>query len=132
MTEAKIANLIYQVESGKATTDKERVLNFIMHNPNTTIWNIHLSLNILLHAVSARLSSLMDDGIVRETGSITIASNNRTFSTLQFVNDPHFRQQLRDAKEQEKLDKACRILLENFGHKLSTMTKVNLKQIMTP
>jgi DNA-binding transcriptional regulator GbsR (MarR family) len=128
MTEAKIINLVQQIESGQAKTDAEKILLYIKNNPLTTIYEMSKTLHMFLHTVSARLSALMEAGVVKAVGLHNI--DGRTFSTLEYVPDIAQQQALRDAQEQERLNKHCKYILENHSGKLTDLTRYNLKQIM--
>lgn len=70
-----------QVQSGKLLNDKQRLYSHIKKHPGITLGNLSRATKIVLQTASARVSDLMDMGIVEvpvkqsEIGMIKVTSN---------------------------------------------------------
>lgn len=69
MKTASYQNFLQQIQSGKITTDKQRVYQEIKKNPNITLRELCKTLKMKHQTVSARLSDLLDLGVVEICGT---------------------------------------------------------------
>lgn len=88
MTSNKIDALNYQLTSGKATSDRAKILLEISKKP-LTIENLVL-MGWKIQTASARCSELEDLGMIKKLYNPT-----NSFSWFQFVSDPQEREDLR-------------------------------------
>lgn len=84
----KIDALIYQITSGKAKSDKEKILSEIYKKP-LTIENLVL-MGFKIQTASARCSELEEMGLIKKMYNPT-----NSFSWFRFVEDPQEREDLR-------------------------------------
>ena len=84
----KIDALIYQITSGKAKSDKEKILFEIFKKP-LTIENLVL-MGFKIQTASARCSELEEMGLIKKMYNPT-----NSFSWFRFVEDPQEREDLR-------------------------------------
>jgi hypothetical protein len=89
MKSNKIDALNYQLTSGKATSDRAKILLEISKKP-LTIENLVL-MGWKIQTASARCSELEDLGLIKKLYNPT-----NSFSWFQFVSDPQEREDLRD------------------------------------
>jgi len=69
MTNASYKTFMHQLATGKIETDKTRLYNYILKFPKLTLNEIRINLNMKHQTVSARLSDLLDIGVVCVTGT---------------------------------------------------------------
>jgi hypothetical protein len=84
----KIDALIYQITSGKAKSDKEKILSEIYKKP-LTIESLVL-MGYKIQTASARCSELEELGLIKKMYNPT-----NSFSWFRFVEDPQEREDLR-------------------------------------
>lgn len=70
MTKASIETLLVQLNSSKIKTSKARVYRYIRRNPYCTKDDIIRDLNMPHQTTTARLSDLLDLGVIEAIGSV--------------------------------------------------------------
>lgn len=103
---AKIEALLKQIHSGKRLSDKARILEFIMKHPYCTTIDVEVKLNMLHQTSSARISDLLDLGVIEERGTKATATSSFTYLKFQ----PSYLKQVLNAKKRKK---------EKYNHWLS-------------
>lgn len=69
MTNASYKTFLHQLATGKIDTDKTRLYNYILKFPKLTLNEIRINLNMKHQTISARLSDLLDMGVVFISGT---------------------------------------------------------------
>ncbi|MCB0448445.1 MAG: MarR family transcriptional regulator [Gelidibacter sp.] len=95
---AKIQALLKQIHSGKRQSDKARVLDFVMKHPYCTTVDVEVKLNMLHQTASARISDLLDLGVIEERGTKETATSNFTYLKYQ----PDYLQQVINSRNRKK------------------------------
>lgn len=84
MTKASLETFLRQVNSLKSKTDKVRVYRYILKNPNCTKNDLIRDLNMPHQTVTARLSDLLDLGVVEITGTQNKVTGCVSLLQIQF------------------------------------------------
>jgi predicted DNA-binding transcriptional regulator len=79
----KIKALLNQISSGKLKTDMARVLYYIKTHPYTTLPEIERKLFLKHETASARVSDLLDIGIIEEQGVKKTVLGHYTYFKFQ-------------------------------------------------
>lgn len=74
-TKASTETFFEQIRSGKLLNDKQRVYAYIKKHPGITLNDLSRGLKMLIQTVSARLSDLMDMGVVEVIATTTRIGN---------------------------------------------------------
>jgi len=101
--------LLKQIESGKIETDKAKILNYIINNPNSTWLDIKISLNLLENTAGARISDLEDLGLIMPKYTKEQRGSNQ--STYIYVSDEDVRSVLIKQRAEAKILKAVKKLM---------------------
>lgn len=94
----KIKALINQVNSGQLTSDLSRILHHIKLHPYTTLPEVKRKLSISHQTASARISDLLDLGVIEEKGSKKTAKSSHTYFKYQ----PDISIQIINSKKRKK------------------------------
>lgn len=95
---ASINALMQQIKSGKRLSDKARIVKFLRETPYSTLSTIEQKLGLLRSTSSARVSELMDIGLIEERGTQKRANGYETLFAVQ--TDPS--KQARNALNRKK------------------------------
>lgn len=82
----KVKTWLNQIESGMITSNTTKILNYIMNHNGCTILNMREDLVCSHQTLTAIISSLMDEGLVKAIGEIEVDSSQ--YSRMFFVSDP--------------------------------------------
>lgn len=94
----KIEALLKQIHSGKRMSDNARILDYIMKHPFTTTSEVEIKLNMLHQTASARISDLLDIGVIEEKGKKESARSSFTYLKYQ----PNPSKQIENALKRKK------------------------------
>jgi len=83
---AKIQAWLTQIESGKAQSDAAKILQLMRKQHFSTIEEISAALNMVKSTVTARMTSLLELGIIYRCGNRKV--NGRNYQLYMFVSDP--------------------------------------------
>ena len=101
--EPRIETWIRNLENGNITNKTMVVLSYIKKHPNTDIREICTVCDLPHQTVTACLSNIMDEGVVKVVGEREHGKS--LFSTLLFVNDQQERYRLKHARIIAKMEK---------------------------
>lgn len=79
----KIQALLKQIHSGKRMSDNARILDYVMKHPYCTTSDVEIKLNMLHQTASARISDLLDMGVIEERGKKETAKSSFTYLKYQ-------------------------------------------------
>jgi len=99
----KVKTWLNQIESGMISTNTTRILNYIMHHSGHTIWDMRSNLNISHQTLTAIISNLMDEGLVKSSGEVEVDSSH--YSKLFFVQNEVERKHQIDSRRSEKFSR---------------------------
>lgn len=99
----KVKTWLNQIESGMISSNTTRILNYIMNNEGCTILHMREDLLCSHQTMTAIISSLMDEGLVKMDGEIE--QDNSHYSKLYFVNDIDERKSLVSDRHEERFKK---------------------------
>ena len=125
----RIQALLHQVHSGKLQTDMARILHHIKKHPYTTLSELKRKLNMKHQTASARVSDLLDMGLIEEKDT---KKSHHSFETY-FTYQSDIRKQEHNAKKRKKtkyqhwLKKG----LSQFEDLINPELKQELKQVTT-
>ena len=94
----RIKALLDQVRSGKLQTDMARVLHHIKTKPYSTLSELERKLNMKHQTASARVSDLLDMGLIEEQGT---KKSHHSFQTY-FKYQPSSLKQIDNARKRKK------------------------------
>lgn len=120
----KIKALLNQIKNGKLNTDKARVLHHIKNHPYSTLSEIERKLNMIHQTASARVSDLLDMGLIQETGTKKTARSQETYFRFQ----PNFQKQNTNAtkRKEEKYKRWVKTGLTQFEEFINPNLKSEL------
>jgi hypothetical protein len=128
--ESKVETWIRNLESGNIVNKTMIVLNYIKKHPYTDINEIRTVCDLPHQTVTACLSNIMDEGVVKMVGQREC--NNNVYSTLLFIQNHPERMKLRSARAEEKMVKWMRQGLNKHSAYLPEEIKIHLqKQLFT-
>lgn len=102
----KVKTWLKQIESGMIATNTTKILHFIMRHDGCNIYQMRENLNISHQTLTAIISVLMDEGLVRASGEIEIDGSH--YSKLFYLFD---RLKQEEQIEQRRIEKFERMLL---------------------
>lgn len=79
----KIEALLKQIHSGKRMSDNAKILEYVMKHPFCTTSEVEIKLNMLHQTASARISDLLDMGVIEERGKKDTATSSFTYLKYQ-------------------------------------------------
>lgn len=82
----KVKTWLNQIESGMISTNTTRILHYIMNHDGCTILHMREDLLCSHQTLTAIISSLMDEGLVKAIGEIEVDSSH--YSKMFYVSDP--------------------------------------------
>lgn len=131
MKTASYQNFLQLIQSGKITTDKQRVYQEIKNNPNITLRELRKALKMKHQTVSARLSDLLDLGVVEICGiKETVKKGHISIDSKLKVQESHHLIQVNKLERlQDRLERAVKTVLSFDGH-LDEETKNNLLKLI--
>jgi predicted ArsR family transcriptional regulator len=106
---AKMEALLKQIESGKIETDKAKILNYIINNPESSRIDILEALDMLENTATGRISDLEDLGLIMPKYSKEQRGSSQ--SMYVFVADDNIRNILIKHRVEAKILKAVKNLL---------------------
>lgn len=120
----KIKALLNQIKNGKLNTDKARVLHHIKNHPYSTLSEIERKLNMIHQTASARVSDLLDMGLIQEMGTKKTARSQETYFRFQ----PNFQKQNTNAtkRKEEKYKRWVKTGLTQFEEFINPNLKSEL------
>lgn len=81
----KVKTWLNQIESGMISTNTTRILHYIMKHDGCTILHMREDLLCSHQTLTAIISSLMDEGLVKSIGEIEVDSSH--YSKMFYVSD---------------------------------------------
>jgi hypothetical protein len=81
----KVKTWLNQIESGMITSNTTKILNYIMNHDGCTILHMREDLLCSHQTLTAIVSSLMDEGLVKAIGEIEVDSSH--YSKMFYVSD---------------------------------------------
>lgn len=121
---ASIEALLNQINSGKMECDAARVLNHIKNYPYSTSSEIERKLNMLHQTTSARLTNLLDIGIIEERGNRKTSRSKETY--FKFQPDPAKQKRNAAKRKAEKFQKWIKKGIGQFGEIIQPEVKQSL------
>ena len=97
---AKSENWQTLLIEGKLIHKRLVVLDFILRHPGCDLYDISLQTGLPVQTASARLSELMDEGMVKEDGQRM--RGNSTFAILEFVANKEEQEKLAESRRKAK------------------------------
>ena len=94
----RIKALLDQIHSGKLQSDMARVLHHIKNYPYTTLTELERKLNMKHQTASARVSNLLDLGLIEEQGTKKSLHSFQTYFKFQ----PSSLKQIHNARKRKK------------------------------
>lgn len=128
-TKASLDTFLEQIKSGKLLNDKQRVYAHIKKFPGITLNDLSRGLKIVHQTTSARLSDLLDMGVVeiiatqKRIGPVSLSSD----SILKVQEDPIIVLENKKKRSQQKFQRCVKAIL-NFEEHLDADTITNLKK----
>lgn len=110
MSNASTKALLDQINSGKLKTDSAIILNFIKGRQDATLKNIVSHLMIPIQTVSARLSGLVDKGLIYENGM----TRSEKHTIYAFEPDELIQSNRAWRIRRDKYLKCCKRMLRDF------------------
>lgn len=121
---ASIEALLNQINSGKMESDAARILNHIKNYPFSTCSEMERKLNMLHQTLSARLTDLLDLGIIEERGNRKTSRSKETY--FKFQPDPAKQKRNAAQRKAEKFQKWIKKGLGQFGEIINPEVKQSL------
>ncbi len=120
----RIKALLQQISSGKLKTDMARVLNHIKAYPYSTLPEIERKMNLKHETASARVSDLLDMGLIEEQGVKKTAIGHYTYFKFQ----PNIQAQNKNAhlRKKAKYDNWLKKGITQFEEFLNPTLKLEL------
>ncbi len=100
MSDASVANWLRLMNTGELKNKTVRVLDYIYANPNTDINQMREALKISHQSLTAVVSNIMDEGLVKFAGERVYGET--TYSTLIFVQGSFSQAQEKARRTKEK------------------------------
>lgn len=130
-TEASLDAFFEQIRSGKMINDKQIVYNSIKKFPGITLMDLKRRLKISHQTVSARLSDLMDMGVVEVVGTqsrigMVVPAKD---SLLKVQEDRESILLNKNNRSQSKFKRAVKMVLTFEGH-ISEEVRVELNKLI--
>lgn len=127
MKTASYQNFLQQIQSGKITTDKQRVYQSIKNNPNITLRELRKNLKMKHQTVSARLSDLLDLGVVEICGTKETIKNGHILIDSR-LKSQEIEMLIEKNQEGRKTERFKRSILNvlSFSNRLDEEAKNNL------
>lgn len=94
----KVKAYLKQIESGQIKTDKARILKYIIDNNGGNIIHLRSLLNIKHQTLTARISDLLDDGIIYVKGTF----NDGKYSKFAYEPDKEKQKENRKKRRYDK------------------------------
>lgn len=131
MKTASYQNFLQQIQSGKITTDKQRVYQEIKNNTNITLRELRKTLKMKHQTVSARLSDLLDLGVVEICGTKETVKNGHISidSKLKVQEIEMLIEKNQEERNQERFKRSVLNVL-SFDDHLDEETKNNLLKLI--
>jgi DNA-binding MarR family transcriptional regulator len=128
---ASYQNFLQQINSGKITTDKQRVYQAIKKNPNITLRELRKTLKMKHQTVSARLSDLLDLGVVEICGTKETVKNGHILidSRLKSQEVEIIIENNQEERNKERFKRSILNVL-SFDDRLCQETKNNLLKLI--
>lgn len=127
---SKVETWLKNLENGNIVNKTMIVLNYIKSHPNTDINEIRTVCDMAHQTVTACLSNIMDEGVVKIVGQREV--NNSVYSKLLFVLNHQERIQIRRARAEEKMTKWMRQGLSKHAPYLPESIKMELERTLFP
>lgn len=99
----KVKTWLKQIESGMIATNTTKILHFIMLNDGCTILQMRDYLNISHQTLTAIISVLMDEGLIKASGEIEYHGSH--YSKLFYVHDEFKQKEQIDIRRNEKFER---------------------------
>lgn len=115
--QTQVLALFNQIKTGKITSDKARILDYITKNPYTTDLDLVNNLGMHHKTASARLTDLEDLGLLTTRGTAIQDGNER--GTYVATDNISLASILADARTDEKYEKWLKKGLKAFDTKMS-------------
>ncbi|MDY8137602.1 helix-turn-helix domain-containing protein [Aquimarina sp. 2201CG5-10] len=122
---ARIKTLLNQIQSGRLETDISRVLDHIKTHPFTTLPEIKKKLCLAHQTASARISDLLDLGLIEEKGEKK--TSNGTYSYFKFQPDYQKQECNASKRKKEKYDYWVKKGLTQFKEFINPKLKKQLR-----
>lgn len=130
-TKASIDTFFEQIRSGKLANDKQRIYAHIKKHPGITLNDLSRGTRIIVQTASARLSDLMDLGVVevlatqKRIGSVALSSD----SVLRVQEEPEKILENKKKRSSKKFQRAIKAVL-SFEEHLDVETLNNLNKYL--
>ena len=131
-TEASLETFFEQIRSGKTINDKQIVYNAISKVPGITLMDLKRRLKMPIQTVSARLSDLMDMGVVeviatqKRLGSVTLSQD----SLLKVQEDSKLILDNKKKRSEKRFQRSLKTIL-SFDYHLTDELKSELNKLIT-
>jgi hypothetical protein len=123
----KVKNWLRLIEQGRVKGNTLRILNFIysQSNKGTTVYDMRICLGMAHQTLTGCLSAIMDEGIVRSIGEVTIEGN--CYSILKIELDPSEVLRLQRARKDKKYKEWVERGIREFDEYISYTTICQLR-----
>ena len=131
-TEASLETFFEQIRSGKTINDKQIVYNAISKVPGITLMDLKRRLKMPIQTVSARLSDLMDMGVVeviatqKRLGSVTLSQD----ILLKVQEDSKLILDNKKKRSEKRFQRSLKTIL-SFDYHLTDELKSELNKLIT-
>lgn len=122
----KIQALLKQIHSGKRLSDKARVMEFVMKHPYCSTVDVQVKLNMVHQTASARVSDLMDMGVIEDVAKKETSTS--TFSILKYQSNPDKQDENAKRRKLEKYKNWLANGLNNFNEFINPKLKQQLHE----
>jgi transcription initiation factor IIE alpha subunit len=103
MSDASVKNWLKLMGSGEMINKSVRILDYVESHPGTDIDTMRMELDIPHQTITALVSNLMDEGLIKFSGERT-KQNQISYSILFFVKYDFERNQLKQKRMKEKFN----------------------------
>lgn len=126
----KITALIKQIDSGKLSSDKARILNQVIISRGVTAYQLEQRLNrIKPTTILARLSDLEDLGIIFKYSKRYHLGNEQAYSIFTYEPDPEKQERNANKRKMLKFEIWKKRGLEEFSEFIHKALRDELKQM---
>lgn len=84
---ANYKQYIENLNSGFIKSKTLKVLNYVKHNPQCTIYEMRMKMNISHQTLTSAISNLMDVGLIEINGQTKLGTPEKHYSTFVFQSD---------------------------------------------
>lgn len=124
MTKSSLEAYVKGIENGTIQNAKADVYRYIKKHANTLIIDLYNNMGISEHTISARVSDLLDAGLIKVIGE------SKGYSILSVVSDENEMRVLSTQRANERKKRAIKMLLKyNLLPTTESQLKVELKLI---